>query len=294
MGCLGPLTAYYSAELNPSGKRSLVFDKKKSHSGIKVMVACQQCINCRIQRSTDNAVRCMHEALSNELNCFVTLTYDNENLPADGGLDHRHFQLFMKRLRDHCDFKFKYFMCGEYGETYNRPHYHALLFGCDFQDRVFYKRTKAGDRLDTSPTLDRLWRLGFTTVGRVTFESARYCTGYIQKKVLGPAAADHYMGRRPEYCIWSNGIGARWFEKYGASNYDGDYVVINGTKFRIPKYYDNKFEIVDTDRFLVVKRKRLAAAAARDPDLANRRSWTREQVAKARMSRFFRGGLDEA
>lgn len=292
MSCLGPITAYYSKVVNPSGKRSLVFDKRLSYSGVPVMVACQQCINCRIQRASAGAIRCVHEAKSHEVNSFVTLTYSDKNLPEDGGLHHRDFQLFMKRLRDRSEFKIKMVMCGEYGETTSRPHYHALLFGCDFSDRRFFKRTPTGDRLDTSELLDGLWRLGHTTVGDVSYESARYVCGYILKKVTGRMAADHYMGRTPDYIKWGNGIGAEYFAQFGAANYSQDCVIINGTRMKIPRYYDTKFEIVDSKRFAVVKSNRVRKAKLRPDDLSNRRSWTREKVANAKLAQF-RRDVDE-
>ena len=46
----------------------------------------------------------MHEASLYDENVFVTLTYDNDRLPAefDGrSLCREHVQLFLKRLRDH-------------------------------------------------------------------------------------------------------------------------------------------------------------------------------------------------
>lgn len=284
MACLGPLTAYRSKEINASGKRSLVFDKRASHSGIAVQIPCGQCIGCRLQHSLDWAVRCMHEKASHEVSSFITLTYDEKNLPVDGSLDYRHFQLFMKRLRDRSDFKFKFYMCGEYGDRNNRPHYHALLFGCDFNDRVFYKRTRSGDRLDTSQLLEDVWQLGFCVVGDVTFESAAYVARYITKKVTGDRAADHYMGRTPEFTNMSNGIGSKWIAQYGRQTYCHDNIIINGKKARVPRFYDNKFEIVDSARLEAVKKLRVRKAKLRGEDLSNRRSWTREKVMKARLN----------
>lgn len=265
MACISPRDAWYSKEVNPSGKRSLVFDPKASHSGVKLTIACGQCVNCRLQHAVNNAVRCVHEAKSHEVNSFITLTYRDDDLPADGGLNHRDFQLFAKRLRERCEFKFKFVMCGEYGETTNRPHYHALLFGCDFSDRRFYRQTKNGDRLDTSELLESVWQKGFCTVGDVSFESAKYVCGYIQKKITGKEAADHYMGRKPEYIVWSNGIGADWFEKYGRQSYDHDFIVMDGKRLKIPRYYDNKFEVVDSEKLAAVKRVRVRKARLRGP-----------------------------
>jgi hypothetical protein len=295
MSCLGPLTAYYSKDVNPSGKRSLVFKKEDSFSGVPVMVACQRCVNCRIQRAAAGAIRCVHESKSHPINSFVTLTYSDANLPADGGLHHEDFQLFMKRTRDwwsrNCgnyDPRFKMVMCGEYGETTARPHYHALLFGCDFSDRRFFSKTKAGGRLDTSQILTDLWGLGHCTVGDVEYESARYVCGYVLKKQTGPKAADYYMGRRPDYIVWGNGIGADYFAKFGPANYSQDFVVIGGKRMRIPRYYDTKFELIDPVKFASVKRSRRAKAASKADDLSNRRSWTREKVANARLAQFRR------
>lgn len=284
MPCLGPLTAYRSKEVNASGKRSLVFDKRASHSGIAVQIPCGQCIGCRLQHSLDWAVRCMHEKSSHEVSSFITLTYNDANLPVDGSLDYRHFQLFMKRLRERSEFKFKFYMCGEYGDRTNRPHYHALLFGCDFSDRTFYRRTKSGDRLDTSQLLEDVWQLGFCTVGDVTFESAAYVARYITKKVTGEKAADHYMGRTPEFTNMSNGIGSAWIAAHGKQTFSHDNIIINGRKARVPRFYDNKYEVVDSARVEAVKKLRVRKAKLRGEDLSNRRSWTREKVMKARLN----------
>lgn len=288
MACLGPITAFYAKDKNPSGKRSLVFDKKASHSGIPVEIRCGQCINCRIQTATDNAVRCYHEAKSHDVSSFVTLTYDDAHLPEDGGLDHRDFQLFMKRLRAKSDFKFKYVMCGEYGETTHRAHYHALLFGCDFSDRKKFRVTPRGDTLFTSELLNDTWQKGHCTVGEVTFESCRYVTGYVLNKVTGRKAADYYMGRRPDYVVWGNGISLDYFNKFGPGNYPGDFIVLDGKKVKIPRYYDTKFEALDPVAFDSVKKVRVRKAKDRPDDLSNRRSWTREKVALARRSRYNR------
>ena len=78
MPCYSPLQAFYSRSVNPkTGKPKIVFDEAMSFglsiSGIKV--PCGQCIGCRLERSRQWAIRCVHEASLHEANSFITLTY---------------------------------------------------------------------------------------------------------------------------------------------------------------------------------------------------------------------------
>ena len=84
-----------------------------------------------VSQSRYLAVRCMHEASMHMFNSFVTLTYDDNHLPEYNSLNYKHFQDFMKRLRKSNN-GVRFYMCGEYGEDFSRPHYHALLFNCFF------------------------------------------------------------------------------------------------------------------------------------------------------------------
>jgi len=64
---------------------------------------CGVCIGCRMERSRQWAMRCLHESQMHEYNSFVTFTYSDENLPKDGSLNYTDFQLFMKKIRHHFD-----------------------------------------------------------------------------------------------------------------------------------------------------------------------------------------------
>jgi hypothetical protein len=136
--CYKPLLGYRAAERNEQGKRPLVFNPSQGLVDMPIKVACGQCIGCRLERSRQWAIRCVHEASLHEHNSFITLTYNDENLPADGSLDVRHWQLFMKRLRKRHGSGIRYFHCGEYGSKHRRPHYHACLFGLDFPDKKLW------------------------------------------------------------------------------------------------------------------------------------------------------------
>ena len=142
MTCYAPLHGYYSQERNPkTGKRSVVFSRNSGYDDRRVSVPCGQCIGCRLERSRQWAVRCVHESSLHRFSSFITLTYNDEHLPSDRSLNVEHFQRFMKRLRKHLEpLKIRFFHCGEYGDKFRRPHYHAIVFGYDFPDRIPFQK----------------------------------------------------------------------------------------------------------------------------------------------------------
>lgn len=189
-----------------------------------------------------------------EKNCFLTLTYDHEHVPKDGSLKLEDYQLFMKRLRKEYGPGIRFYHCGEYGEENGRPHYHSLLFNHDFPDRKYFKGS--GERsLYTSSSLSKLWPMGHSLIGNVTFESAAYVARYIMKKVKGDEKEAHYGLRKPEYTTMSRrpGIGARWFEVYKGDVYPRDCVVVRGTECRPPRYYDSLLAKEDPSTFELLK-----------------------------------------
>lgn len=237
---------------------------------------CGQCVGCRLERSRQWAVRCMHEAQMHEENCFITLTYSEENLPQDFSLDYRHFQAFMKRLRSWFSYQsgassgsaslpaerpkgIRFYMCGEYGEQFSRPHYHACIFGMDFPDKLEFRKLDSGSTIYTSKILESLWPYGYSSIGDVTFESAAYVARYIMKKAIGKNAETHYrrvIGETgevvdvvPEFTRMSlkPGIGASWIAKYTSDVYTTDAVVMRGRKMKPPRYYDKYLALVDSD-----------------------------------------------
>lgn len=262
MPCYHPITAWYSKTKNDSGKRSLVFDQTKAkHTGAQVTIPCGRCVGCRLERSRQWAIRCVHEAKLYDENCFITLTYDDDHLPDDLSLHKEHFQLFFKRLRKaYPNRRIRYYHCGEYGEQFARPHYHACIFNFDFSDKVLWS-IKNKFRLYISEQLNMLWGKGYCIIGDVTFESAAYVARYIMKKILGSdeLKEEVYNGRETEYTTMSRrpGIGAGFFEKYKEDVYKSDSVVLRGgVHVRPPKYYDALLSRDDLGRFESIKLER--------------------------------------
>ena len=253
MPCYHPIPAWYARRRNESGKRSIVFNVAEGFKDRPVQVPCGRCLGCRLEYARQWAMRCMHESKMHDVSIFATLTYRDDRLPAGGSLNPRDFVLFMKRLR-HVVPGVRFFQCGEYGERLSRPHHHALLFGCFFDDRRVYKE-RDGVPLYTSKTLDDLWGNGQCSFGAVTFESASYVARYTMKKV---GSVSDYGSRVREYCTMSRrpGIGAGFLDKYRSDVYPSDSVVVRGVESRPPKYYDMRLENVAPSVAFRVKAKR--------------------------------------
>lgn len=294
MPCYHPITAYRSkiGRNKETGNWPIVFNVRDGYKDLEVKVPCGRCIGCRLEYSRQWAIRCVHEAQLYDRNSFITLTYNDENLPSDGSLKKKHFQDFMKRLRKELDkqgIKIRYYHCGEYGEQLMRPHYHAIIFGYDFPDRKLFT-VRRGVRLYRSEMLERLWPFGFSTVGDVTFESAAYVARYVLKKVNGDKAEEHYQGKQPEYTTMSRrpGIGHDWLLKYKDDVYNYDYVVIrNNIKCRPPKYYDQIFDDIDPEKFekIKIRRRKFVKGA----EYTYERLRAKEVIQKQRLKMLVRG-----
>lgn len=267
MPCYTPLRGWRAAKLNETGKRGIVFKLQDAYKDKPIDVPCGQCVGCRLERSRQWAIRCMHEASLFDRNCFLTLTYDERNVNPNGSLVPRDMVLFLKRLRKQYGEGIRFFQCGEYGENTSRPHHHVLLFNHDFDDK---KRCamNGGNTLYTSMELERLWPHGQNWIGAVTFESAAYVARYCTKKITGPSAAAHYGNRVPEYATMSRrpGIGIEWYRKFQSDVFPADEVVIRGgIKCRPPRFYESKFEVNNATTLQALKRKR-KIRAMRSPD----------------------------
>lgn len=289
MPCYHPLTAYRSKQPGDNKKHHIAF--KSFPDSTELQLPCGKCIGCRLERSKQWAIRCVHEASLYDENSFLTLTYDNEHLPHDESINVRHYQLFMKRLRKaYPNKKIRYFHCGEYGEKLSRPHYHAILFNHDFEDKKRYNT-----KLYHSEKLDDLWQKGLCTIGEVTFESCAYVARYITKKINGAMAPEHYshvtrygelVQLQPEYISMSRkpGIAKPWLDKYKDDVYPHDYVVMNNKKLKPPKFYDAKFEENHPEILLDIKIDREYNGFLREHDNTPDRLSVKEKLQKLKQT----------
>lgn len=235
---------------------------ERNSTGIAQTIPCNSCMQCKLKNSLDWAVRCTHEMQMHEKNSFITLTYDK--LPPNGDLNPEHFKLFLNRLRNKLGHSARYFMAGEYGSNTNeeiygqsklgRPHFHAIIFGYDFQfsDWELLKTAPNGEKYYTSKELNKLWGHGFAVVTPANFQTAAYISRYLTKKIKGDLAEEHYQRINkqtgevttltPEYNRQSingkdRGLGFTWLTKYIDDVFPSDEIIIKGRIHQVPRYY---------------------------------------------------------
>ena len=291
MACFSPLCGFQAA----SGKVVKQYIPNRKY----MEVPCGQCIGCRIDRSREWALRCVHEAQMHEANSFVTLTYSDDHLPEDAGLHKDHHQKFLKRLRKEFGV-LRYFLCGEYGEKLGRPHYHVCLFGIDFIEDRYPWRNHNGNVYYRSPTLERIWPFGHSDISDLNWRTAAYAARYIMKKVNGPDAEAHYekvdpetgeiFNVQPEYVAASNrpGLGYDWFQKYKSDVYPKDFIVHDGQKNPVPRYYDRLLERENPELLEELKSRRQASACDRAQDQTPARLKAREEFKERQIERLKR------
>lgn len=205
---------------------------------------------------------------------FTTLTYSDDHLPVT--LEKRHLQLFMKRLRKQLDGKLRFFASGEYGESTNRPHYHAIIYGISHTDHS---------------CIDRAWGMGQTKTAEATPAAIAYTAGYCAKKIGYRNEQDHeridpetgevwrwqppfiQMSRKP-------GIGAHAREHNSSWR---SYAIYNGVKIKVPRFLHEAWKATATQEQI----EELAwekSQLLRDTDTSKERRAAGEKIAVSRQA----------
>jgi len=264
-----------------------------------------------MDKTRDWGVRIAHEATLHDQCSFLTLTYNDESLPQNYSLDLRELQLFVKRLRKAIwPTRIRFFACGEYGDLHLRPHYHVIIFGYGFSDKTLWRKTDRGFLTYISPLLASLWPLGHSEIGTVNSKSGAYVARYALKKITGPPAGSHYQrlhpvtGQvcdvKPEFVTMSTkpGIGSGWFENWERDCFPSNFVMVDGEKMPVPKYYAKKLKDRNTSTFWEVDDYERTGIQNRGrkwirdhaEDLSEDRLATREELRQIKQAKITRDG----
>lgn len=214
--CLNPI------QIRPKYKSDhpWFLDQNRVNEDQFLLVPCGRCVVCKYKlcREWSNRIQLEMEYYGGAERCaFVTLTYDENNLPKDKSVHKQEVQLYLKRLRERLGSReIKYYAIGDYGELRARPHYHLIIMNVDGKD--YYDqlgRLKRKEKLikikDDWWHMHKAWQgRGFTDIQR-----PRSCGGvgsYIANYLSKMSKAEEHakkLGLQPPFRMMSKGLGLR-------------------------------------------------------------------------------------
>lgn len=293
-----PLEAVVQADKIISTIRHVIGDNYADEvSAASCQVPCGKCLECKINNSKQWAQRSVAESTMHSDNWFVTLTYDDEHIPESMLTYSRHtfefgswhplvyedFQLFKKRLLAYMSYHFgvkdiRFMMCGEYGPTNGRPHFHVIFYGLPLPDVVKHCEVSLSGRnyvYLTSEIISNAWSKGFVTIGECNWETSAYVARYVLKKFNNLEEYDYQKlcynngweplppemreaSRRP-------GLGRPYYDEHKGEIYPRDKVVLpNGQVLKPCSYFDNLFDLEDPELLELLKQDRRCNAQIRE------------------------------
>lgn len=241
--------------------------------GNRYYVPCGKCNFCLQNKRNEWAYRLSYHLKRAETADFITLTYDGEHIPLMYDdrtraeymiLEKEELKQFFKSLKQNQDrqlerigrtrtevrelkkkWKIKYYAVGEYGTRYQRPHYHAVIYNLH---RITLRKLARKE----------IWPKGEIHRGDVNDMSIQYTAKYI----IDGQREEWSQDPRPKpFMICSKGLGKEYIAKRGKWHTTAGrlYVMNNGHKVRMPRYYKDKI-------FTEEERKTLGAIAAEEQE----------------------------
>lgn len=237
--------------------------KKKLNNGRPAKpVPCGKCPGCLARRASGWSFRLMMEDKRSVSSFFITFTYDTNHIPISKNgfmsLSIDDMQKCIKRIRKAHDSKYKvdqvynrqsirYYLVGEYGGKYKRPHYHLIVFNLDLKlmfsdkDRKILEMSNYDGK---AHVMCKQWDKGIATVGTVSGASVGYTLKYMTKARWRPMHKND--DRLREFSLMSKGLGDNYLtdaiKKWHIKKLsDRMYLQIDdGKKIAMPRYYKQK------------------------------------------------------
>ena len=217
-------------------------------NGNRIPIPCGHCFSCRldIQKSIVDRLFCASTLYS--CSAFVTFTYDDEHLRFRDGFKqptlskddlHKYFDKIRHQLPN---IPFSYYACGEYGDKFNRPHYHALFFGLDYQlHQKFFENS---------------WKLGSVCVLPCNQSSFRYVAKYVTAQ-YGKFDSEYFdFGLEPPFRKYSRALGVPVYLAHLDELSKNGFFMLRGKKISVNRYYFNKL-LRYSDRLILAREKSL-------------------------------------
>lgn len=222
-----------------------------------INLPCGKCERCIERRKMEWGFRMEQELKVCKTAYFITLTYNNKNVPYNETmydketkqevikkryykktLNRYDLEKFIKRLRQNHkrtgdtkesvwnnlkkEDKIKFYAAGEYGEDRFRPHYHLIIYNTSEQ------------------AILKSWKLGSIDIQKASSRTIGYLMKYLDKRI----GAEKDYTKAKEFNTMSEGIGKNYITKnkdWHRRNIDVLFVTnSNGVRIPMPKYYRNQ------------------------------------------------------
>lgn len=223
---------------------------------------CRKCLPCLLARQKAWVFRLVEELRNHEDNYFVTLTYNDENLPADGNgelcFNKQHLIKLNRDIRKRYqdgrfrnslyeqifgspeffdlpkDAKYKYYITSEYGPSESgthRPHYHAVFYGVQVPLYTFELLLKS------------LWPYGFVSVFPAADGAAGYISKYLVTDGVGKQSYKSDTQMHP-FALMSKGLGLSYVDRMADWHRQDSrhrmFTQYHGSKGRMDRYLKHK------------------------------------------------------
>lgn len=217
----------------------------KTKEGRFFLHPCGQCLNCRINDTRAWYVRSHFELkkLERPYHYFLTLTYNEENLPDDEICKKDDLKKFLNNLNTSFDLHIRYFATADYGSQFNRPHYHAIILST---------------KKITQSQVERIWKKGFVYLKPCNKENIKYTLRYTVKK------APYDKTDKKMFRLISKGWGNNVKEFYTGQ----DFFIIDGKKYGITDYLRQK---IGLDKEKMMTYSCFEHLVKQEPDYAKKR-----------------------
>lgn len=219
-----------------------------THNEKTYAVPCGVCFSCLNRYVSDWTVRGNYELSQHNYTAyFITLTYNDFNLPSNYKLSKIDIDLFYKRLRKYVErfgtVHFKYFGVGEYGGKFGRPHYHFILFGFEFLSKI------GNTTYVLRQIIEKTWDKGFIDISPLRYNNVGYILKYIVKykfTMVGKNPKDYkedfkpliFSSRRPAIGKLTDCDLNKLIDKITCISEPNDMSLkINGYRRAIPRYW---------------------------------------------------------
>lgn len=251
------------------------FGRPKLDTEGSILLPCGKCSECISKRAMEWALRARHEISDHDENCFLTLTYDDDNLPSFLIVKDK-FKEFMKRLRKKvvppCPYDKKlepelhkewirkngirYMVSHEYGGQTGRPHHHVIIFGYNPPNQKYLHDAPSGASLFTSEEIGLLWPHGYHSIGEANEKTAYYIASYSLKScshlVTNPENGEIHKVSDSMDSSKCPAIGLEYFKRNVKQLLDTETFLPRYYQKILEREYPDLFEQYQNDRLLQI------------------------------------------